>query len=231
MTDKKKKLIAGGGIALFLIIVLTVFLTAGRPMLAFLSDPAAVRAWAEGGGVWSRLAFAGMMVLQIFVAIIPGEPLEICAGYAFGVWEGTALCMAGALVGSALVFLVVRTLGVKAAELFFSRDKLNELSFLKDERRLNLTVFILFFIPGTPKDIISYFIGLTRMKLVPWLAISGVARIPSIVTSTIGGDALGVGDTTFAIIVFAATLVISAAGMIGYNTLVKTRGRKIRPVN
>lgn len=50
------------------------------------------------------------------------EPLEIGAGYAFGVWEGTGLCLLGALVGSALVFILVRSLGSKVAYAFFSHD-------------------------------------------------------------------------------------------------------------
>lgn len=226
MTERKRKLLAGGGIAAFALALLAVFLLAGRPMTAFLTDPEAVRAFVEESGAWSRLAFVGMMVLQIFVAIIPGEPLEICAGYAFGVWEGTALCLVGAVIGSALVFLFVRAVGVRAAEVFFPRDKLDSLRFLQNEKKLNMLVFILFFIPGTPKDILSYVVGLTRMRMLTWLSISGVARIPSIVTSTIGGDAVGMGDLSFAAIVFAVTLLISAAGLLVYNRMVRVRGEQ-----
>ena len=71
------------------------------------------------------------------------------------------------------------------------RDRIRSLRFLQDSRRLNLLTFIVFFIPGTPKDLLSYFIGLTDMKLGTWLCITAVARIPSIVTSTVTGDALG----------------------------------------
>lgn len=225
MTDKKRKLIAGGGIALFVLTIAAVFLLAGKPMVEFVTDTERVRAFVESSGPWSRLAFVGMMVLQIVAAVIPGEPLEICAGYAFGVWEGTALCLVGAVIGSALVFSLVRAVGVRAAEIFFPREKLNSLDFLKDEKRLNALVFILFFIPGTPKDILSYVVGLTHMRFLPWLAISGVARIPSIVTSTIGGDAVGMGDMGFAAIVFAVTLLISALGLLAYNRIVKARGQ------
>lgn len=71
-------------------------------MLKFVSEPEKFRAWVDGHGIYGRLAFIGMMVLQVFIAIIPGEPLEIGAGYAFGMWEGTLLCMAGALMEARL---------------------------------------------------------------------------------------------------------------------------------
>lgn len=190
------------------------------------SEPERFRKWVDEKGVLGRLAFVGMMVLQIFIAVIPGEPLEIGAGYAFGTLEGMLLCLLGAVIGSALVFGFVRRFGLRAVELFFPSEKIFSLSFLKDQERLNLWVFIVFFIPGTPKDILSYCIGLTRMRFSTWLAISGVARIPSVITSTIGGDALGAGEHGLAVLVFAITLVISGAGVIVYKRLCKKRRGK-----
>ena len=104
MTDKHKKLISAAGIALFLLLSLAIFWFVGKPFLAFVSEPEKFRLWVDGHGIWGRLAFLGMMLLQVFVAIIPGEPLEIGAGYAFGAVEGTILCILGAGIGSALVF-------------------------------------------------------------------------------------------------------------------------------
>lgn len=65
-------------------------------------------------------------------------------------------------------------------------------------------------IPGTPKDLMVYFIGLTKIKTLHFILITSIARLPSIVTSTIGGNALGMQNYVFAIVVFAVTLVISA---------------------
>ena len=87
----------------------------GRPLLKFIDDPQKFRDWVDTHGIWGRLSFVGMMALQVIVAFIPGEPLEIAAGYAFGVWEGTGLCMLGALIGGLVVFLFVRSFGRRAA--------------------------------------------------------------------------------------------------------------------
>ena len=211
-------------IYLFAIIVALIFIAAvgylvGKPMIEFVREPERFRAWVDSSGFVSRVIFVGMVVFQLIIALIPGEPLEMGAGYAFGAWEGTILCIIGCVIGSALVFLFVRRFGVKLVEVFFPREKIRSLRFLQDSRRLNLLTFIVFFIPGTPKDLLSYFIGLTDMKLGTWLFITAVARIPSIVTSTVTGDALGLKDYQFALIAFGVTLALSLAGILVYRRL------------
>ena len=211
-------------IYLFAIIVALIFIAAvgylvGKPMIEFVREPERFRAWVDSSGFVSRVIFVGMVIFQLIIALIPGEPLEMGAGYAFGAVEGTILCIIGCVIGSALVFLFVRRFGVKLVEVFFPREKIRSLRFLQDSRRLNLLTFIVFFIPGTPKDLLSYFIGLTDMKLGTWLLITAVARIPSIVTSTVTGDALGLKDYQFALIAFGVTLALSLLGILVYRRL------------
>jgi uncharacterized membrane protein YdjX (TVP38/TMEM64 family) len=226
MTEKSKKIIILTAAALFLLLFMASAWLLGRPMLEFVSEPERFRAWVSENALLGKAAFVGMMAMQVFVAIIPGEPLEIVAGYAFGAVEGTLLCLAGATIGSILVFLFVRKFGVRAVELFFPKEKIENLKFLQDSRRLNLMVFLIFFIPGTPKDVLCYCVGLTKMKLPTWVLITATARIPSVITSTIGGDALGLGAHGFAAAVFAATLALSAVGLLIYKKICRTKGLK-----
>ena len=216
LTDRQKKWIAGTGVFLFLVLSALVCWFAGRPLIRFVREPERFQAWVDAQGVRAPLLFVGMVVLQIVVAIIPGEPLEIAAGYAFGALEGTLLCLIGALVGRVAVFLLVRRFGVRAVEVFFPLEKVQSLRFLQNEKKLTFWVFFLFFLPGTPKDVLCYIVGLTKLPLRSWIIISTIAPIPSIVTSTIGGSALGMGRYTFAAAVFGATLAISAAGLLVY---------------
>ena len=221
MTERHKKALYAAAIAIFVLFTLAVSWFVGRPLIHFVRQPEQFRAWVQGHGLLGQLAFLGMTVLQIVIAIIPGEPLELGAGYAFGFWRGTLLCEIGILLGGLLVFLFVRRFGVKAVEVFFPREKIESLRFLHNEKRLALWVFILFFIPGTPKDIMTYIVPLTPMKLSTFLLLSTVARLPSVVTSTIGGNALGTGKLTFALIVFGATALISALGILIYRRICK----------
>lgn len=225
LTEKQKRWLAGTGIFLFLLLSALIFIFAGKPLIQFVQEPDRFRAWVDQQGVMAPVAFLGMLVLQIVVAIIPGEPLEIAAGYAFGAIEGTLLCLIGSFLGRAAVFLLVRRFGTKAVEVFFPLDKLQELSFLQNKRRLTLWVFFLFFLPGTPKDLLAYIVGLTNLPLKNWLLISAIAPLPSIVTSTIGGNALGMENYSFAILVFVLTFLISGAGLLAYRLICCGRER------
>lgn len=203
-------------VGVFAAVMLLVSWLVGKPLLQIISEPEVFRTWVGTLGYWGQLAFVGLMALQIILAFIPGEPLEIAAGYAFGFWQGTALCMLGAAVGSLVVFLAVRHLGIRVIRLFFPERDITSPAFFQNERKLNAVTFLLFAIPGTPKDLMTYCAGLTQMRLSVWMGISSIARIPSIVTSTVGGDALGMQNYTFAAIVFVITLLVSLAGLVTY---------------
>lgn len=225
LTHRQKQWIAGTGIALFVLLSILICWFAGRSLIHFAKEPELFRDWVDRQGVWGPLLFMGMVILQIVVAVIPGEPLEIVAGYAFGAVEGTLLCLLGAFVGRVAVFLLVRRFGTRAVEVFFPLDKLQSLAFLQNKRRLTFWVFFLFFLPGTPKDVLCYIVGLTDLPLASWLIISAFAPIPSIVTSTIGGDALGMGNYTFAAIVFLITMAVSGLGLLAYRAICQARER------
>ena len=123
-TEKQKKLLSGGAIVIFVLLSAALAWFAGRPMVRFAREPEAFRQWVAGHGVWGMAAYAGMVFLQVLVAIIPGEPLEIAGGYAFGAVWGTVLCLLGSVLGSVAVFAVVRKWGIPLVEVFFPREKL-----------------------------------------------------------------------------------------------------------
>ncbi len=218
---KHKKIVSGLSLLSIVIFFVIITITVGKPLLEFVSDSEKFRIWVDSQGFWGRLTLIGLMCLQVVIAIIPGEVIEIGAGYAYGAIEGMFLCLIGAAIGSAIIFLFTKHFGIKMVEAFISREKINSLKFIKDSKKLNLLIFILFFIPGTPKDVITYFVGLTPISLRTFLILSSIARIPSVISSTIGGNALGMKDYTFAILVFAITAVISIIGVIIYNKILK----------
>jgi len=111
-------------------------------------------------------------------------------------------------------------------EVFFPVEKIHSLRFLQNSRRVDIVLFLLMLIPRTPKDLISYFVGLTPMNLWHWVILTTVARIPSVVTSTVGGNALGTGQIGFAVWVFAASLAISLGGVALYQVITKRRAKK-----
>lgn len=221
---KRKKLLSAIGIALFLAALAIVTILLWEPLVGFISEPQNLRDWVDRNALWSRVGFAVLTAIQVIVAIIPGEPFEIAAGYAFGTLEGTLLSMGGILLGSVAVFLFVRKFGLRAVRVFFPQEKVDKLRFLQDEKRLTRLAFLLFLIPGTPKDIMTYCVGLTNMKLSTWLMICTLARIPSILTSTLGGNALGTSNLWAAAAIFIATALLSLCGLWLYNRINRSHG-------
>lgn len=180
----------------------------------------------DSNPVSGRLIYVGIQILQVFIAFIPGEVVEVAGGLAFGAIEGMLLSLIGVAIGSSIIFMLTKTLGMRFVELFVERERINEMKFIRNGRNLEWLVFYVFLIPGTPKDLLTYVVGLTRMKLVPFLIISLVARIPSVLSSTWGGDAIMSGEYTKAIIIFGVALGCSLIGLLLYNILKKRNEKK-----
>lgn len=223
--EKQKKFMVIGILAVILVIFALITLQFGMPLVELANEPQKFRGWLDEQGIFSALYMIGIIFLQITIAFIPGEPFEIGAGYAFGFWEGTLLCLVGSAFASALIMLLVRRYGKRLIHVFFSEEKIEELWFLKDQKKLNFWTFIAFFIPGSPKDVMTYALGLTNMKVTTFVFISTLARIPSIITSTFSGNALGEENYLIAIASFVFTLIISALGLWYYTRMMKRKKR------
>lgn len=223
---RRRRIVALVSLAVVIALVswLTVFLV--QKFSVFGSDPAAFKAFIEEYGWKGWLVGLGIQILQVVISLIPGEVVEVGMGYAFGWLGGTALCLLGVALASSVIFLLVKRWGVQLVELFISRKKIDELRFINSEQRLKRTVFLLFFIPGTPKDLFTYFIGLTRIKLHEFLIISLIARIPTVVSSTVGGNLIQDESYWGAILLFAVTGAVSLFGIVIYNRLLAYRNRK-----
>ena len=219
--DRRRKWLAGISIGMvaFLALLATMFIW--RWLASFSQDE--FRSYIHSFGVMGWLVLLILQFLQVFIALIPGELLESAAGYAFGPLVGTLLCYAGVTAASCVVFLLTRHFGIKLVEVFISREKIKELRFINTERKRDLLIFLLFFIPGTPKDLLTYFVGLTDIKLSIFLAISLVARIPSMVSSTFGGHLLGEGHYLGAILLYGITGMVSLAGLAVYRAILRRR--------
>ncbi len=191
----------------------------GPQLLAFVADAPRFRAWVDEYGLASRLAFVAANVAQIVFAFLPGEPLELAAGYAFGFWEGTLLCLVASAMGTALVMMLVRRFGMRIVALFFPPEKTTSLRWLQNARRFELVLFLVFLVPGTPKDLLTYVAGLGTSSLPRIVAITTVGRIPSIVSSTLAAGAFGDGNYLGAAVVAAVTLALAGAGIVAYRRI------------
>ena len=159
--------------------------------------------------------------VQAIVALVPGEFVEIAAGYMFGGVWGTILCLGGIVLGSCVAILLVRRFGRRFVYVFYPKEKMDALPILNDPKKRNILTFILFVIPGTPKDLFTYAIGLTDMSIPLYIALTTAARFPSVILSTLSGDAVGTRNYKGAIIFLVVTAIVSGIGLLIYNYISK----------
>ena len=217
LNKQQKVSLACAAVSVILFALLFVFF--GSRMLEMLREPKILTEYIDGFGAYSQLVFIAVRTLQTVVKVIPGEPVEIAAGLAFGTFGGLALCLVGTAVGSAIIVLLTRTLGMKFVTLFVSEEKLRSCALLKSSDRLYLLLFFFYLIPGTPKDIFTYAAALTDIKLWKFFVITGIARIPSIITSTMCGASLCQKNYLAAAVIYGVTLMLSVAGMLVYRKI------------
>ena len=217
------------GVSFAVIVIILTFLTY---FFVFefrnLKDVASFKKYLSSFGIFGIVVGFLLQVLQVFIAFIPGEVVEVGLGFTYGSIVGTLICYSGLFVATSIVFQIVKKFGTRFVELFVSSEKINSLKFVRrninNPIRLQKIAFILYFIPGTPKDLFTYFFGLTPMKYSEFIVISLIARIPSVISSTIGGNLVASGNFVAAVILFVITGIVSICGWLWYSSYIKNKG-------
>ena len=195
-------------------------------MREYLADPDLVRERIGEHYFLGALALVLISAAQVVVALVPGEVVEIAAGYVFGSWIGSFLCLVGIVLGSSTTILLVRRFGARFVYAIYPKEKIDALPIINDPAKRNLLTFILFVIPGTPKDLFTYAIGLTDMSIPLYIALTTVARFPSVILSTVSGNAVGDENYTKAILFAVITAAVSGIGLLIYNMLSKRHNKR-----
>lgn len=167
----------------------------------------------EGLGFKGIFVILGLMCVQIIIPIFPGEPVEVLAGMCFGSIKGLIIILFGVFISSIIIISLVKVLGKKFIYTFVKKEKIEKIEnskFFKNKKKIDILIFLLFLIPGTPKDILIYIAALLPINIYRFLVISTVARIPSIISSTIAGNNLVSGNLLFSIGVYVITFAITA---------------------
>ena len=180
----------------------------------------------ESSGFWGMLSLFGLQVANIFLIVVPGEPIEIIAGMCYGAFWGTIFVMVSACIITIGIFFLVRKLGRKFVYDFCSKERIEKIEnskLFKNPKKIEMIMLILFLIPGTPKDLLVYLGGLLPIKASRFILISTLARIPSIISSTIAGNQLAVGQWQLGLILYAAIIVLVLIIIFIYNKFDKDK--------
>ena len=114
-------------------------------IINFFNNPEAIIGFIEELGVLGPIIFISLVVLQVVIAFLPGEPFEVAAGYIFGVIKGTIFCLIGIVIGTAIVYLLVKRFGRRVISVFFKEDQIKKLDNIKPSK-LSYVVFLLSFL-------------------------------------------------------------------------------------
>ena len=166
-------------------------------------------------GIRGLLLLFGLQVAQIFLVILPGEPLEILAGMCYGGFWGTVFLLFSVFVTTTIIFYAVRKYGREFIYNFCDKEKIEKMEnskWFQNPKNIEYILIILFMIPGTPKDLLVYIGGLLPIKPIRFIAISTFARFPSIISSTLAGANIVKGNWIMMVIVYIVPLLI--AGII-----------------
>ena len=213
-------------LVLALIIGMIVYLFPVVKNMSSLEGQIAFKEKIDNMGVYGILALFGLQFAQIFLIIIPGEPIEIFAGMCYGAFWGTIFIMLSVFIISTAIFLLVRKYERKFIYNFYSEEKISKMEnskLFKDPKRIELIILILFLIPGTPKDLIVYISALLPIKPSRFIIISNIARIPSIVSSTLAGSNIVIGNWEMSIFLYVAVLFLVVVSIFIINKFDKTK--------
>ena len=205
----------GGLIAFFALMVIVVILI--LPYIHEAFEPGGLSRVIDdvrNAGPLGFLILLAMQFMQIVVAFIPGEVVQMTAGMMYGPWLGAAVVLLGCIISSAFVFAVVHRLGAPFVRDMVPTKYLDKFNAFEESGKLSIVVFILFLIPAMPKDTFTYLVPLTNMRMRDFLVLSNVGRIPGIVISTYAANGLVDGNITQSIIIFAVVAVIAIVAIV-----------------
>ena len=228
--EKKKKLkifkIMLFIIAVIILTVITVYLFPVVKNLSTKEGQIIFKNKVSDSGTYGLLLLFLIQIAQIFLFILPGEPIEILAGMCYGWFLGTVFIMISSAIIATLIFWLVRKIGRQFVYDFSDEEKIKKIEnskIFQNPKKIVLVLFILFLVPGTPKDLFTYLSGLLPIKMRRFVFISTTARIPSIVTSTIAGANIADGNWKKGVILYLLIVIIVAIALFIFNKFDKDK--------
>lgn len=188
------------------------------PYYDFFVDRERVKALIKGAGPLAPLLFILLQALQVVFAPIPGEVTGFLGGYLFGVPLGLLYSTLGLTLGSIGAFLLGHWLEKRYVTRIVSQETMQRFDFLMEHQGA-LVAFILFLIPGFPKDYLCFILGLSPMDFRVFLAICLIGRIPGTLMLTLQGAQVYKGNYWNTLILVGLCLLVAALAYYFRETL------------
>ncbi|MGG0821498.1 VTT domain-containing protein [Paenibacillus turicensis] len=200
---------------------IVIFIYYSPEILKILSSMDNFREYIRSTGSWGPIMFILFQVLQIVIAPIPGEVVQIAGGYIYGIGLGTLYNTIGMVLGSAMAFYFTRFIGRSYIEKLLQKKDYKWMALINDEKKFSVFLFIFFVIPGLPKDFLVYVAALTSIGSLRFFIILLVARLPWIIGSVAVGSTIHLEQYGSAIIISVISVVAFIFGYIYKDKLVQ----------
>lgn len=168
----------------------------------------------QTAGPAGALILLGIQFLQMVVAFIPGEVVQIAAGLIYGPWIGAFIILLGCVISSMFIFWLVRKFGAPFVQQMVSGRFIDRFERFESTGKLKTLVFVLFLVPGLPKDVFTYLVPLTNMDMRTFVVLSTIARIPGVVVSTYAANGFMEGRIVESVVIFLITAVVALGGLL-----------------
>lgn len=216
-------------LAVFLGLLIFVSVRFAPEITKIISRPERFKEYLASYGPVSALVYILVQVVQIVIVVIPGEIVQIAGGYVFGTVLGALFSVVGAVLATIIVFFATRFFGYSLVKIFVSPKKLKEFDFLINSPKSEIAMFVLFLIPGIPKDVLVYISGLTPVN--PWrfLLICTTARFPGLLGCAYIGANLQEKDYLPVYILSGIAFVLFVVGVLTRDKIIAALHRLRRP--
>ena len=224
---KQSDLIKLVGLVVFIVLI-TAIVVAIWPTLSIVFEPGGVETLIElitSQGPLGVLILLGMQLLQIIVAFIPGEVVQIAAGMMYGPLWGSVVILVGCVLSSMVVYELVHKLGAPFVRSMVGENQLLKFRQFELSGKFGVTVFILFLIPGFPKDVLIYIVPLSDMNLRTFLLLSTIGRTPGVIISTYAAAGLADGNIVTSVIIFVVAALIAIIVLLLRNRIIDAISR------
>ncbi len=156
----------------------------------------------------SIFVYIGLQIIQIVISIIPGQFIQFAGGYAYGFWLGYGLSIAGIAAGTSIAFGLARVLGRDGVHLIFGEERITKFVKQLNSKRAFAILFVLFAVPGLPKDLVVYAAGISHFGYKHFLILSLAARSPALMGTIMMGSMLNKGSYFGLIVLGIMTVII-----------------------
>lgn len=204
-------------VAILLIIGIIIYLFPVMKNLSTHEGQLAFKARIEQSGILGFLILLGLQIAQIFLVILPGEPLEILAGMCYGAIGGAIFIFFSVALTTTIIFLLVRKFGRKFIEQSFDKEKIDKIEkskIFQNPKNIEFILAICFAITGIPKDILIYVGGLLPIRPIRFILIATFCRFPSVISSTIAGQYFSEGNWKISLLIYGITFIVTILALI-----------------